>query len=251
MNENSLIHRGHRQRMREKLGQHGARIFDTYELLEMLLYQVIPYKDTNPIAKKLLSRFGSLSGVLRADAEQLCEVEGIGRRAAELIILAGRYGSLLDGCENDGVPVFDDSTVAGRYFVDYFGGSTDRSVAVFLLDNGMRLIDSITIDCQSFGSAAVKPRIFIDAVTRTGAGNVLIACHHKYSALFFTDSEIATYKSVKAALSDIHVTLVAGYVVSGKHYSNYDFDCGFSFFTPSPEREKFVSSMREGVFSVE
>ena len=52
LDNNSLIHLGHRQRMKDKLSNHGARIFDTYELLEMLLYNVIPYKDTNPIAKR-------------------------------------------------------------------------------------------------------------------------------------------------------------------------------------------------------
>ena len=52
------IHEGHRGRMRAKLLAHGQNIFDTYELLEMLLYHVIPYKDTNPVAKRLLYAFG-------------------------------------------------------------------------------------------------------------------------------------------------------------------------------------------------
>ena len=48
--DNSKIHEGHRSRMLSKLSLYGQRIFDTYELLEMLLYRVIPYKDTNPNA---------------------------------------------------------------------------------------------------------------------------------------------------------------------------------------------------------
>ena len=64
------IHDGHRCRMKAKLLSHGRSIFDTYELLEMLLYYVIPYKDTKkkkaflflsppgngPSCKRLLSR---------------------------------------------------------------------------------------------------------------------------------------------------------------------------------------------------
>ena len=46
------IHYGHRARMRSKLITHGQRIFDTYELLEMLLYHTVPYKDTNPTKRK-------------------------------------------------------------------------------------------------------------------------------------------------------------------------------------------------------
>ena len=61
--DDSRVHDGHRGRMRSKLLAHGQRIFDTYELLEMLLYWVIPCRDTNPVAKNLLYAFGSLDGV--------------------------------------------------------------------------------------------------------------------------------------------------------------------------------------------
>ena len=86
------VHQGHRQRMRAKLYTHGDRIFDTYELLEMLLYYVIPYKDTNPISKRLLERFGSLDGVLSARKNELAEIDGIGERAAGLISAVGELG---------------------------------------------------------------------------------------------------------------------------------------------------------------
>ena len=52
--EDKQIHLGHRGRMYEKLATFGCEVFNTYELLEMLLYSVVPYKDTNPIAKRLL-----------------------------------------------------------------------------------------------------------------------------------------------------------------------------------------------------
>ena len=61
------VHKGHRSRMKEKLLTFGERIFHTYELLEMLLYYVIPYRDTNPISKALLKRFSGIDGVLSAN----------------------------------------------------------------------------------------------------------------------------------------------------------------------------------------
>lgn len=252
MNEDSLIHQGHRSRMRDKLSLHGARIFDTYELLEMLLYLAIPCKDTNPIAKRLLKKFGSLEGVLSADACEIMTVEGVGKRASELLSVVGRYKEALEYTkENKGGLTFDNFHKAGKYIVDYFGANESETVAVLLLDNGMRMLSLETIKCKHFGTAAVKPRFFLDAVARTGAGNVIIACNHKYGALFMTDSELASYKSVKMALDDIKVPVAASYIVSGNRYTRIGADLRATFSAPSAEYESFVGSIREGVFTVE
>ena len=247
LDNNSLIHLGHRQRMKDKLTLHGARIFDTYELLEMLLYNVIPYKDTNPIAKRLLIRFGSLKGVLSASAEELCEVEGVGKRAAELITLAGCYESVLPDAEN--TAVFDDYHIAGRFFVDYFNRNKDDKVVMLLLDNSMRLLEIKNIPCNHFGSAAVRPSAFLDAVARAGAGNVLVACNHRYGALYMSESEIASYRAVKMSLNSIRVNLGASYVVSGNKYTRINTDFSTSFAYESAEYLRFIDSISEGVFS--
>ena len=129
------IHKGHRMRMRSKLETYGPRIFDTYELLEMLLYYVIPYKDTNPIAKRLLDAFGSLDGVLSADPKDLAEVDGIGGRCADFIV---RVGDIMtqDAANSFGcyVDVFDDYSFAGAYLADYLSRKIPVALCCVLPD---------------------------------------------------------------------------------------------------------------------
>jgi DNA repair protein RadC len=71
---------GHRERLKARFRDTGAgagTIAD-YELLELLLFQAVPRRDTKPLAKALLARFGSFSEVLSAPEAQLLEVPGIG-----------------------------------------------------------------------------------------------------------------------------------------------------------------------------
>ncbi len=84
------IHKNHRHRLRERYAKEGAGSLEAHELLELLLFDVIPRYNTNPIAHRLLNRFGSLYDVLNAPFEELLEVKGIGERAAEYIVNAAR-----------------------------------------------------------------------------------------------------------------------------------------------------------------
>ena len=64
-------HAGHRDRLRERAAAGGLLALPDYELLELLLFRSIPYKDTKPLAKDLLARFGGLEGLGAASHEAL------------------------------------------------------------------------------------------------------------------------------------------------------------------------------------
>ena len=64
--------------MRERFRESGAESFADYELLELLLFRVLPRRDTKPIAKALIARFGTFAEVLAASPARLAEVEGVG-----------------------------------------------------------------------------------------------------------------------------------------------------------------------------
>ncbi|GAB5505789.1 MAG: DNA repair protein RadC [Rhizobiaceae bacterium] len=73
---------GHRQRLRDRFAKDGASGLQDYELLELMLFRIIPRADTKATAKALLARFGSFPEVLGAPLNLLQEVEGIGKTAA-------------------------------------------------------------------------------------------------------------------------------------------------------------------------
>ena len=72
---------GHRDRLRGRFREKGAASLADYELLELALFRALPRRDTKPIAKALLARFGTLADVLSAPPERLKEIGGIGEQA--------------------------------------------------------------------------------------------------------------------------------------------------------------------------
>jgi len=79
---------GHRERLRQRFRDHGPNGFADYELLELLLFSAIPRRDTKPIAKALIGKFGSFSGVLAAPRKRLKEVDGVGDKVIDTLKLA-------------------------------------------------------------------------------------------------------------------------------------------------------------------
>ena len=68
---------GHRERLRERFYSAGPDALSDYELLEMALFPALPRRDTKPLAKALLRKFGSFAEVVHAPEARLREVEGI------------------------------------------------------------------------------------------------------------------------------------------------------------------------------
>jgi DNA repair protein RadC len=87
---------GHRDRLRERFSAAGHAALPDYELLELLLFRLIPRADTKPIAKALLARFGTLAEVLGAPEHLLQEVKGVGPAVAlDLKVIAAAAQRML------------------------------------------------------------------------------------------------------------------------------------------------------------
>lgn len=239
------IHAGHRERMREKLVRHGDRIFATYELLEMLLYYVLPQGDTNPTAKRLLRAFGSIDGVFRASREQLMKVEGVGARVADFLLSLAAVTDLSYIGPTSASLVFDDSETLGAHLADYLDKNTDTNISFALLDNSMRLIAVEKMEGENFGSGAVRPGPFIAAAMRHGATIAAIGYTHRNGLPFPYSGDYETAKLIRDELKKIGVIMLELYIIGGEKVTTVHMQPSFSV-SPSPALDRFVKSRRGG-----
>lgn len=245
-----LVHRGHRNRMRRKFSDFGARVFDTYELLEMLLYNSVPVKDTNPISKRLLSAFGSLDGVLSADVDSLMTVEGVGRKTAEMIKTVGEALELCKNTsddENTEARCYSYSTL-GEYLVERYKNSENYSVLLLSFDNNMKLMAIDEIYNIDFASGGVMAKPFIDAAIRRGTSIAVIAHNHPFGPLCPTEGDRQTNVLLQSAFNNVGVFLAEHYIICGNTYLGFMSHMQ-SVFSQKPCLNKFFDG-KAGTFYV-
>lgn len=214
------IHENHRSRMKNRFREHGLDSFTDIQVLEMLLFYVIPRKDTNPIAHALLDRFQSLSLVLDAPVEALEKVEGIGREAAlflKLIPAAAKY-YMVDGAKSD--VVLDSLYKCGKYLENFFIGSRVEKVYLLCLDAKCKVISCVEVCEGSVNSVGLSVRKVVEKALAAKATSVILAHNHPSGVAVPSPEDMQTTKRIAAGLQAVEISLVDHIIVAdGDHVS--------------------------------
>ena len=229
------LHAGHRERMREKFRAYGSAVMHSHELLEMLLFHLVPYKNTNPVARRLMLRFSTLDGIFSASREELMQVEGVGPKIADFLISVGKIDPFDCGEElsSERKLCFDRYDSVGNYFVERFRGNQRYEVVLLLLNNKMEFLDCITMCGVDYDSAAVKAEPFVSAALRAKAAVAVIAHNHPFGPLFPTPGDKETNRMIFDAMDGVGVSLVEHYVVSGDRFVGMMHSLSAAFSVPS------------------
>ncbi|MFP4415811.1 MAG: RadC family protein [Chitinispirillaceae bacterium] len=178
MGNNATANQGHRARLLERFSASGIGALADYEIIELILTFAIPRRDTKPLAKLLVRRFRSVSGVLNADLKQLEQIEGVGRRTASLLLL---FRQVMSYCLKEQLqdrPVIHHRKDVDDYLRFNLGFRRDEYVAALFLDNGNRVISTEVVTEGTVNQCAVYPRVIIEKALGYKASAFIIAHNH-------------------------------------------------------------------------
>ena len=172
------LHKGHRQRLKDRFLQDGLDSFTDHQLLELLLFYSVPRRDTNPLAHRLLNHFQSLSGLLNASVEQLEAVEGVTENTAVLLhLLPQLFQRYRAEVVDPGRRVCTIEDV-GNYLRPYFFAAREELVFLVSIDDAGRILGCDQLDQGDANHAYISSRkLAMCALERKATGVVLSHCH--------------------------------------------------------------------------
>ncbi len=202
------IHTGHRSRVKAEFRQRGLEAFPEHRVLELLLFYALPQGDTNPLAHRLIDRFGSLAGVMDASMEELSQVKGVGEHAATLLrlipALCARYVASRSSLEG----IADTSEQVRQILEPYFFGARNEMVYVLCLDGKRKAIAVRKITEGSINAAEVTARRIVEEAMSLRASGIILAHNHTSGLAVPSQEDCATTHYLRQILSPLQIELV-------------------------------------------
>lgn len=207
-------HEGHRQRMKERLLSAGLTSFSDHEIIELLLYYAIPYRDTNLLAHTLVDHFGGWTGVLNADYNDLLGVPGVTPHVASLLTLSGQAARRYHADMTGSVTQLYTTQDIIRFVVPQFLGARDEKVLMVSLDNKRKLLNATTVFEGSVNSAQFNVRLAVQQALRDNATQVVLAHNHPNGFAFPSEPDVRTTQYLAKVLAPLEIRLIDHLIVS-------------------------------------
>src|SRR5437870_10373268 len=169
---------GHRERLRERFYSAGPDALSDYELLEMALFPALPRRDTKPLAKALLKKFGSFAEVIHAPVARLREVEGIGDASVHQIkLLAAAASRVAKGEIKRSIALSSWNDVIG-YCRSSMAFADKEQFRLLFLDKRNQLIADEVQQTGTVDHTPVYPREVIKRALELSATALILVHNH-------------------------------------------------------------------------
>ncbi len=207
-------HEGHKKRMRDRYRENGLDGFSEHEALELLLSYVFTRGDTNPLAHRLVERFGSFARVLEASPVELASVEGMGERSAAFVSMMlplFRYYSM----RKADATVLDTVQKLKDYCRGLFVGANEEIMYIVCLDARLKLINHVEVARGTVNGIVTSTKKVAEEAVRQMATGVVLVHNHPGGSMQASAEDIDFTYRCRKALDPLEIRLY-DHIIVGK-----------------------------------
>ena len=208
------IHEGHRARLKQRFAEHGERVFDDHQLLELMLFYAVPQGDVNPLAHRLINHFGSFAAVLDAKPEELRKVKGVGDHTALFLSMfpqiLRRYMASKSGNEE----LICSTADAGDYLLPYFFGTRNETAFLLCLDAKGKVLSCRFLAEGSLDRVGLNSRQVVETALEDRASSVILAHNHISGLATPSEADVALTLALRPLLRSLGIHLLDHLVIA-------------------------------------
>ena len=220
--------KGHRERVRKKFLENGFNGLEDYEVLELLLFYVIPRKDTKAIAKELIKRFKTLANVLKADTLELKTIDGLGPVAITFLKMMGALPEKIykDELKNqklikDDKNKISDKEVLLSFLRNKIGYEDVEKFYVIYLSSSNEVIAFEESSSGTLDRSSIYPREIYKRVIMENAKSIIIAHNHPSGNTCPSKCDIDITNEIAKGLKNFGALLIEHIIITRDSYFSF------------------------------
>lgn len=213
-------HKGHRSRVRDRVKKEGLENFQNYQVLEYVLSFVIPYKDTNLLAHRLINKFGSFAGVLEADEEDLQSIDGLGNVSAHFLTNLLKIFNYYEKDKVKNVVKVVNPYQAYEYVRSFLKDKLIEELYIFCITPKNKVISVEKISEGTMNEVSVQMRNIVDKMNKTKVSNIIIAHNHPKGSSIPSDNDHNFTKALVTNLA-INGCHLLDHIIIGENDDDY------------------------------
>lgn len=198
---------GHRERLRDRFAKGGADAMPDYELLELTLFAALPRRDTKPLAKALLARFGSFAEVIAAPRARLLEVKGVGEGVVHHLKIVEAAAQRLAKTRVINRPALSSWTALLDYCTAAMARAQNEEFRVLFLDRKNILVADEVQNRGTVDHTPVYPREIIKRALELSASAVILVHNHPSGDPTPSKADIAMTREVAGAAKALGIAV--------------------------------------------
>ena len=206
----------HRKRLKQKFAVSGLTALHDYEIMELLLSYALSRKDVKPLAKLLLKQFGSIKGVMDAEAAELKKMGGISDHTVILLKIVKDISSLYLMEKAAEKVQINCTAELLNYCKMALGGLKDERFCVIYLNTQNKVIDMETIQEGIVNQAVVYPRKVLENALKQKASAVILVHNHPSGHVRPSDADIRLTKMIQETARILDI-LVHDHIIIGEN----------------------------------
>ncbi|MBW4036422.1 MAG: DNA repair protein RadC [Proteobacteria bacterium] len=198
---------GHRARLRARLLKAGPDSLADHEVLEMMLFLALPRRDTKPIARALVARFGSYAQAIAAPVADLLAVEGLGESGAAALKIVQAAALRLVKAEVIYRPILNHWDRLIEYLTAVLARERVEQARVLFLDHRNRLIADEVQSQGTINHTPIYPRELVKRALEHHATAIILVHNHPSGDPTPSQTDIAMTREIKQAATTLSIVL--------------------------------------------
>lgn len=220
MMKEEITSKGHRQRLRDRFIKGGASAIPDYELLELLLFSVIPRGDVKPLAKILLKESGSLSALLNEKENKLKSIPGVGEATIISLKIVHEMSCRLIREEASAQPIFTSWQKVISYCRARMAHLEVEQFSLLFLDQKHKMIADEVQQQGTINRTPIFPREVVKRSLELGAASLIMVHNHPSGDPTPSQADIDITKKIIRAAKELEIQVLDHLIIGRQGHTS-------------------------------